>query len=233
MLVKPSGALTRRLRLARVAFFFSGDAKRVEKRTSSRRAARHRMDAQCEATDLLLDSTGGDREALDRLFPLVYDQLRWIAHRELRRAQPNNTLTTTEIVHEAYLRLVDLNRVAQGERALFLAIAAVSMRRLIIEYARRARAQKRGGGTRPLSLDEAMVAGNERGDMLLALDDALTQLAALNERIARVVECRYFGGLTEQETADALGVTPRTVRRDWVKAKAWLYSALTEPTPNA
>ena len=97
------------------------------------------MDAQCEATDLLLDSTGGDPQALDRLFPLVYDQLRRIAHWELRRAQSNNTLTTTEIVHEAYLRLVDQNRVAQGERAVFFAVAAVSMRRLVIEYARRAR----------------------------------------------------------------------------------------------
>ena len=187
------------------------------------------MDAQCEATDLLLDSTGGDPQALDRLFPLVYDQLRRIAHRELRRAQPNNTLTTTEIVHEAYLRLVDQNRVAQGERAVFLAVAAVSMRRLVIEYTRRARAQKRGGGTRPLSLDEAVIAADERNDMLLALDDALSRLAALNDRIARVVECRYFGGLTEQETADALSVTARTVRRDWVKAKAWLYAELTDP----
>jgi len=187
------------------------------------------MDAQCEATDLLLDSTGGDPEALDRLFPLVYDQLRRIAHWELRRAQSNNTLTTTEIVHEAYLRLVDQNRVAQGERAVFFAVAAVSMRRLVIEYARRARAQKRGGGTRPLSLDEAVMAVDERNDMLLALDDALSRLAALNDRIARVVECRYFGGLTEQETADALSVTARTVRRDWVKAKAWLYAELTDP----
>ncbi len=190
------------------------------------------MDAQCEATDLLLDSTGGDRQALDRLFPLVYDELRRIAHRELRRAQPSDTLTTTEIVHEAYLRLVDQNRVAQGERAVFLAIAAVAMRRLVIEYARRARAQKRGGGTRPLSLDEATMAADERGTMLLALDEALTRLAALDERIARVVECRYFGGLTEQETAAALGVTDRTVRRDWVKAKAWLYAELTDLDPD-
>ena len=187
------------------------------------------MDAQCEATDLLLDSTGGDPQALDRLFPLVYDQLRRIAHRELRRAQPNNTLTTTEIVHEAYLRLVDQNRVAQGERAVFFAVAAVSMRRLVVEFARRARAQKRGGGTRPLSLDEATMAADERSDMLLALDEALSRLAELDERLARVVECRYFGGLPEAETAEALGVTARTVRRDWVKAKAWLYSELTDP----
>ena len=229
MLVTASGDARATDAMLRVARFISGDEKRGEKRTSGRQAARRRMDAQCEATDLLLDSTGGDPQALDRLFPLVYDQLRRIAHRELRRAQPNNTLTTTEIVHEAYLRLVDQNRVAQGERAVFFAVAAVAMRRLVIEYARRASAQKRGGGTRPLSLDESVMAADERNDMLLALDDALTRLAELNERITRVVECRYFGGLTEQETADALGVTARTVRRDWVKAKAWLYSELTDP----
>jgi len=187
------------------------------------------MDAQCGATDLLLGHTGGDGRALDRLFPVVYDQLRRIAHRELRRAPPNNTLTTTEIVHEAYLRLVDHNRIAQGERAVFLAVAAVSMRRLVVEFARRPRALKRGAGTRPLSLDEDIVAADERNDTLLALDEALTRLSALNERIARVVECRYFGGLTEPETADALGVTARTVRRDWVKAKAWLYTELNDP----
>ena len=229
MSVKASGDAHATDAAPRVALFISGDAERGEKRTSVRQAARRRLDAQCEATDLLLDSTGGDPQALDRLFPLVYDQLRRIAHRELRRAQPNNTLTTTEIVHEAYLRLVDQNRVAHGERGVFFAVAAVSMRRLVVEFARRARAQKRGGGTRPLSLDEATMAADERSDMLLALDEALSRLAELDERIARVVECRYFGGLTEAETAEALGVTARTVRRDWVKAKAWLYSELTDP----
>ena len=112
---------------------------------------------------------------------------------------------------------------------MFLAVAAVSMRRLVVEFARRPRALKRGAGTRPLSLDEDIVAADERNDTLLALDEALTRLSALNERIAHVVECRYFGGLTEPETADALGVTARTVRRDWVKAKAWLYTELNDP----
>ena len=178
------------------------------------------------ATDFLLDWTGGDRQALDRLMPLVYHQLRQIAHRELRRARPGQMLTTTEVVHEVYLRLVDRTRVAPSERSRFLAIAAVAMRRLVIEYARRQRAQKRGGGWRALSLDDDAMAGEERGEMLLGLDEALTRLAALNERLARVVECRYFGGLTEEETAESLGVTARTVRRDWVKAKAWLYAEL-------
>jgi RNA polymerase sigma factor (TIGR02999 family) len=153
------------------------------------------MDAEC-ATDLLLESIGGDREALDRLIPLVYDELRRIAHRELARARPYQTLATTEVVHEVYLRLVDQGRVARGERIRFLAIAAVAMRRIVIEYARRCRAQKRGGGQRPVSFDEAAVAGENRGEMLIALDEALTRLRALDDRLARVVECRYFGGLT-------------------------------------
>ena len=183
------------------------------------------MDAEC-ATDLLLDSTGGDRQALDRLMPIVYDELRRIAHRELRRGRPDQTLGTTEVVHEAYLRLVDQTRVASGERGRFLAVAAIAMRRIVIEYARRGGAQKRGGGQRPLLLDEAAIAGEARSEMLVALDEALTRLAALNDRLAHVVECRYFGGLTEEDTADALGVTARTVRRDWTKAKAWLYAEL-------
>jgi len=183
------------------------------------------MEAEC-ATELLLDSTGGDRQAIDRLLPLVYDELRRIAHRELRRGRPDQTLRTTEVVHEAYLRLVDHTRVAGAEHVRFLAVAAIAMRRIVIEYARRGSAQKRGGGQRPLSLDEAALAGEERGEMLLALDEALTRLAALDDRLARVVECRYFGGLTEEETAAALGVTARTVRRDWTKARSWLYAEL-------
>jgi len=185
------------------------------------------MDAPHQATDPLLELTGGDREALDRLMTLVYHELRQVAHRALRRGRPDQTLTTTEVVHEVYLRMVDHAGLARGERARFLAVAAVAMRRIVIEYARRRGALKRGGGgRRPLSLDEAAVAQDDRSEALLALDEALTRLAALSERLARVVECRYFGGLTEEETAAALGVTARTVRRDWVKARAWLYAEL-------
>jgi RNA polymerase sigma factor (TIGR02999 family) len=204
------------------------DEKPGEKRTSGPNAVLGRMDAQCEATDLLIESTAGDRQALDRLMPLVYDQLRRIAHRELRRSRPDQTLSTTEVVHEAYLRLVDQSRVARAERAQFLAVAAIAMRRIVIEYWRRNRAQKRGGGERPLSLDDSAmaIAVGDPSELLPALDEALTRLAALNERLARVVECRYFAGLTEQETADVLSVTARTVRRDWEKARAWLYAEL-------
>ena len=179
-----------------------------------------------EVTSLLLDFAAGDREALDRLLPVVYDELRRIARRELRRERSDHTLTTTALVHEAYLTLVDQSRAQPGDRVRFFAVAATAMRRVLIEYARRRRAAKRGGGERPLSLDETAVAATDSAERLLALDDALTRLAALDARQARVVECRYFGGLTEEETAEALGVTARTVRRDWVKAKGWLYREL-------
>lgn len=184
------------------------------------------MDVQNAGTDLFVDSTGRDREALDRLIALVYDELCRIAHRELRRGRPDQTLTTTEIVHEAYLRIVDQTPAAPRESVRLLAVAAVAMRRLVIELARRRGALKRGGGRRPVSLDESAVAAEYQSEALLELDEALKRLAALNDRLARVVECRYFGGLTEEETAEALGITARTVRRDWVKAKAWLYAEL-------
>ena len=184
---------------------------------------------QGEVTRLLVDFGGGDREALDRLLPLVYGELRRIARHELRRERPDHTLTTTALVHEAYLKLVDQANAAPGSRARFFAVASTAMRRVLIEYARRRQAEKRGGGQRPLSLDEAVVVADDNAEMLLALDDALTRLAALDERMARVVECRYFGGLTEEEAAEALGVTARTVRRDWVKAKGWLYRELHDP----
>jgi RNA polymerase sigma factor (TIGR02999 family) len=194
--------------------------------TPTRGAARPGMDAPHPATDPLLELTGGDREALDRLMTLVYHELRQVAHRELQRGRPHQTLSTTEVVHEVYLRMVDRTHVTRGERMRFLAIAAVAMRRLVLEHARRRSALKRGGGQPPLSLDEAVMARDDRSEALVALDEALTRLAALSERLVHVVECRYFGGLTEEETAEALGITARTVRRDWVKARAWLYAEL-------
>lgn len=169
---------------------------------------------------------GGDRHALDRLLPVVYDELRRIAHRELQRERPDHTLSTTDVVHEAYLKLLDHAPVESGEQVRFLAVAATAVRRALIEHARRRDAVKRGGGQQPLPLDENVIPGDEDPDRLLCLDETLTRLADLDARLARVVECRYFGGLTEDETAAALGVTSRTVRRDWVKARAWLYREL-------
>jgi RNA polymerase sigma factor (TIGR02999 family) len=181
---------------------------------------------QDQVAGLLEVFEGGDRDALDRLLPLVYDELRRIAHRELQRERRDHTLSTTDVVHEAYLKLAEHQRVSSGEQVRFLAVAATAVRRALVEHARRRDAAKRGGGHRPVTLDEDAIAVAVGSDDLLALDDALTRLAALDDRLARVVECRYFGGLTEEETAAALGVTARTVRRDWVKAKGWLFREL-------
>lgn len=185
-----------------------------------------------EITEMLIAWRGGDRAVLDRLFPIVYDELRRIAHRRLGLERAEHTLGTTALVNEAYLKLVDQTRVNWTDRAHFFAVAANAMRRILVDYARRHRALKRGGPASSLSLDDAAIdatlLADQRADTLVALDDALERLRDIDERVARVVECRFFGGLTEEETAEALGITSRTVRRDWVKAKGWLYEALRE-----
>jgi RNA polymerase sigma factor (TIGR02999 family) len=178
-------------------------------------------------TDLLLRLGRGEGEVMDRLYPLVYEQLRRIAHRRMHAERPGHTLGTTGLVHETYLRLVDQTRVEWHDRAQFYALAARAMRRVLVDYARRYRTLQRGGGLKrvPLTEDAALT---ERGEALLALDEALERLAALNGRLSQVVECRYFAGLTEEETAEVLGVTTRTVQRDWAKARGWLYLELRE-----
>jgi RNA polymerase sigma-70 factor, ECF subfamily len=174
-----------------------------------------------DVTGLLLQSRHGDPGATERLFPLVYEELRRVAHAQLRSERPGHTLGTTALVHETYLRLVDQTRVQWRDRGHFLVVASWAMRRILLDYARRNRAARRGGGTVRFTLDADAPAA-ERGEMLLALDEALERLARLDRRLSQVVECRYFGGLTEQETAEALGVTRRTVQRDWAKARGWL-----------
>jgi RNA polymerase sigma factor (TIGR02999 family) len=181
-----------------------------------------------EITRLIQEHRRGSRDALDRLFPLVYEELHSIAHRALLRERTSHTLSTTALVHEAYLRLVDQERACWNDRAHFLAIAATAMRRILVDYARRQKRLKRGGERRAVTLDDAMLVADQRADTLLALDDALSGLGALNERLSRVVECRFFAGLTTEETAAALQVTTRTVERDWQKARAWLYTQLRE-----
>ncbi len=182
------------------------------------------MDA--DITGLLLAWRAGDADAFDRLFPLVYDQLRGIAHRQLGRERTGHTLDSTGLVHEAYLKLVDQTRVQWTDRVHFFAVAAQVMRRVLVDYARRLRAEKRGGAPKRVSLTDAVLVAEQRADTLVALDEALTELTGVDARLSRVVECRFFGGLTEEETAEALGVTARTVRRDWTKAKGWLHRAL-------
>lgn len=179
-----------------------------------------------EVTRLLHELRGGDRAAIDKLVPLIYEDLRRIARRQLLRERVGHTLSTTALVHEAYFRLVDLERVEWQDRAHFCAVAAQAMRRILVDYARRRNAQKRGGQQPRLSLDENRVAVDDQAELVLSLDEALTRLSALDERLSQVVEYRYFGGLTEEEAAEVLGVSARTVRRDWSKAKAWLFKEL-------
>ena len=180
-----------------------------------------------QITDLLLQMREGGTGALDRLFSLVYEELRRIAHRQLQVERPGHTLGTTGLVHETYIRLVDQTRVEWRDRGHFFGAAAWAMRRILVDYARRNRAARRGGGVPRLPLDDDVPAA-ERGELVLALDEALERLAALDRRLSQVVECRYFGGLTEEETAEVLGVTRRTVQRDWVKARGWLYLELNQ-----
>jgi RNA polymerase sigma-70 factor, ECF subfamily len=181
-------------------------------------------------TSILLEwGAPGEERPLDGLLPFVYDELRRVAHRQLGRERPGHTLQPTALVHEAYLRLVDQTRARWVDRAHFFAVAAGVMRRILIDYARRYRAAKRGGDAQRVDLDLAELSLDERSEMLINLDEALGRLAELNPRLSQVVECRFFGGMTEEETAEALGVTDRTVRRDWIKAKAWLSRELQGP----
>jgi RNA polymerase sigma factor (TIGR02999 family) len=181
-------------------------------------------------TDILKQARGGGSEAVDRLFPLLYEELRQVARHQLRGQSGDRTLNTTALIHETYLRLVDQTRVEWADRAHFFAYAARAMRAVLVDYARRRATRKRGGGAAHLALDDRAIPVEAQADLLVALDDALTRLRALNERLSRIVECRFFGGMTEEETAEALGVSDRTVRRDWLKAKAWLYADLAGDT---
>ena len=178
-----------------------------------------------QITDLLLQLRGDDPDVTERLYSAVYEQLRQIAHRHLRREQAGHTLQTTGLVHETYLRLVEVSRVDWQGRSHFFRVASVAMRRILVDYARRHRSLRRGGGIPAAFLDDD-VSVPERGELVLALDEALERLSTVSARLSQVVECRFFGGLTEEETAEALGVTTRTVQRDWAKARGWLYLEL-------
>jgi RNA polymerase sigma factor (TIGR02999 family) len=179
-----------------------------------------------DVTQLLLDWRGGNRAAYDALFPLVYEDLRKVASRYLRRESGGRDLTTTDLVHETYLKLVDVNRVNWQDRAHFLAVASTAMRRILVSEARRHRAIKRGGAPARLSIEAAPVLATESSEWMLALDDALQRLAQQSARLAQVVELRFFGGLSIPETAEVLGVGSTAVKLDWQKARAWLYREL-------
>ena len=175
-----------------------------------------------EVTGLLRAWSGGDRAALDRLAPLVYAELRRIARQCLARERPGHELETRELVNEAYLKLVDANQVAWQNRTHFFAISARLMRRILVDFARSRHYLKRGGGARDLSLDEALTLSTGRDDELVTLDEALNSLSLVDARKGQVVELRFFGGLSVEETAEALKISANTVRRDWKFAKLWL-----------
>jgi len=179
-----------------------------------------------EITQLLVAWSQGDEAALEKLTPLVYQELHRLAHRYLGRERTGHTLQTTALVHEAYLRLIDRQQVEWQNRAHFFAISAQLMRRILVDFARTRRYRKRGGGAQQVMFDEAAVVAPERSADFIALDDALMELSKLDQRQARVVELRFFGGLTIEETAEVLKVAPITVRRDWNLAQAWLLREL-------
>jgi len=190
------------------------------------------MSAAHSVTMLLDQWNHGDREALDKLMPLIYEELRKMAKRYMSQQNPGHghTLQTTALIHEAYLRMVKQKEKHFQNRAHFFGVAAQAMRHILVDYARTRHTARRGGGARPISLEEAALVTQERAGELVAFDDALKELATLSKRQSRVVELRYFGGLSVEETATVLEVSPETVMRDWSMAKTWLHRALTPAT---
>lgn len=179
-----------------------------------------------DITQLLMALNAGEQSALNQLMPRIYNELKHIAHRQLAREHSDHTLNTTGLVHEAYIRLIDVNRIEWASRAHFFAMAARMMRRILIDYAVQRRAQKRGGGQLQVPLEEAALVPDEQSGELLELDAALQRLEAIDSRHARVVEYRIFGGMSIEETAQALDISPATVKRDWNMARAWLNREL-------
>jgi RNA polymerase sigma factor (TIGR02999 family) len=184
------------------------------------------LSATDEVSSLLLAWNEGDKDALNELFPVVYRELRQIASHQLRGERPGHTLSATALVHEAYLRLIQLDRMQWQDRSQFFAMAARAMRRILIDYALARKRKKRGSGQALLPIDDVIVMVETHADELVAVDQALERLEAIDARHARVVECRVFGGLSVEETAEALEVSPATVKRDWAVARAWLNREL-------
>ena len=181
--------------------------------------------AEGEITTLLAALREGDKSAMDRLFPLVYREFHGRAHQQLARRRPGETLSTTALVHETYLKLAGSAKQSYEDRLHFFAVASRAMRQILVDYARRNAAVKRGG-SRAVTLDPDAVANPDRADELIALDEGLERLQQLDPRLVQTVELRFFGGLSVEETADALGISPRTVKRDWQRARAFLFQAV-------
>jgi len=179
-----------------------------------------------EVTQLLLEWSNGDKAALDKLIPLIHEELRRLAHHYMSRERPGHTLQTTALVDEAYVRLVNRKDVHWQNRAHFFAISAQLMRSILVDHARSHAYAKRGGGARKISLDETMIVSQQRAAEVVALDDVLKELADFDPQQSRIVELRFFGGLTIEETAEVLSLSPATIKREWSTAKAWLYHEL-------
>jgi RNA polymerase sigma factor (TIGR02999 family) len=177
-------------------------------------------------TELLARARSGDSSALANVFPLIYDELRRLAQLQLQREPDGHTLSPTALVHEAYMRLIDYSRMEWAGRAHFMAVASTAMRRILVDHARGHRSLKRGGELRRVSIDSVELGTEDRAELLIAIDDALGRLKNVDARQAQVVECRFFGGMTEEETAEALGIGLRTAKRDWAKAKSWLHKEI-------
>ena len=199
-----------------------GDIIRVPRNQYGPNTASTMTRAPHEVTQLLVAWGDGDQSALDQLMPLVYDELHKLAHRYMAQERPEHTLQTSALVNEAYVRLIDQRSVVWQNRAQFFGIAATSMRRILVSYARSRKRVKRGAGAFQISLDETSILSNERASEMVALDEALENLTAVDQRKSQVVELRFFGGLSIDETAEVLKVSPGTVMRDWTLAKAWL-----------
>ena len=186
------------------------------------------MNENGDVTRLLSAIARGEEGAWDQLFPLVYERLRVLASRQLRREREGHTLTTTDLVHEAYFAIVGIEEVGWVDRSHFLAVAARAMRRVLISHARARSAQKRGGEIEQAVIDVDALPARMPDEQMIALDEALQRLEARNARYGQVVECRYFAGMSIEETAAALGTSPATVKRDWLVARAWLHRELSD-----
>lgn len=181
---------------------------------------------QSAVTQLLADARNGDRAALDKLMPVLYQELRRLAKRQMLGQKPGHSLQTSDLIHQAYLKLVNIEGAVWKDRIHFLSVASRAMRSVLVDHARRRRYAKRGGNPLRVPLDDALLVSEQPAAEVLAVDEALKQLSLLDPRKSQIVEQRYFGGLTVEETADVLGVSPVTVHREWVKARAWLYERL-------
>jgi RNA polymerase sigma factor (TIGR02999 family) len=197
---------------------------------SSRTSSGQRMASHpsTSVTELLVKARGGDDAALAHVFPLIYEELHRLAQQQLKREPDGHTLSPTALVHEAYMRLIDYSRMEWNGKAHFMAVASTAMRRILVDHARSHRSAKRGGALRRVPIESVELGADDRAELLIAVDEALGRLKEIDPRQAQVVECRFFGGMTEEETAEALGIGLRTAKRDWAKAKAWLHREIAD-----